>query len=97
MKTVELCCPAGSGDHGPEKDCIGLPPFDLIEHLLIVQSKGAAIENRHVCGLLLSNKGSELTARCRSPQGAQFPMGGVTKRSFMISPDKDGNTKDENI
>src|SRR5207245_8112545 len=29
----------------------------------------------------------EFTARCRSPQGAQFPMGGVTKRSFIFSPE----------
>src|SRR5882757_6409119 len=61
MKTVELCGPAGSGDHRPEKYRIGLPSFDLIEHLLIVQSKGTAIENRHVRGLLLSNKGSNLS------------------------------------
>ena len=61
MKTVELGGPAGSGDHRPEKHRIGLPPFDLIEHLLIVQSKGTAIENCHVSDLLLSNKGSNLS------------------------------------
>jgi hypothetical protein len=60
VKPIELRRSARRRNHGPEENDVWLALFDRLDHLPIVKPERPAVEDRHIRGFFLANKGRDL-------------------------------------